>query len=252
MPAISILPGELFDSALVQTHRIVDRPNADIVFKNLMIQRNRNAHIIYNHFIQYRWVIGVKGTCAQHTLLENVVGTDYLLPKKGCYVFDVNTVNIMLNTVDFDDIPLKYSLVPKKTKRVEKVPVTEMIDEKEIKIVYDELLGKRVGKYFKTGKKVEKQKKEHIDVYDCDGTFLESKMIDVFEDKEIEELEKDEKGDVVYERELDNAGKPIQIPIYEKRYLDAEYKNVECPELCVFVAYLLPCLKLSDLCIKAL
>lgn len=158
----------------------------------------------------------------------------------------------MLNNVDFDDIPFKYSLVAKKTKRVEKVPVMEMTEEKEMKIVYDEILGKRVGKYFKTGKMVEKQKKEQIDVYDCDGTFLESRSVDVFEDKEVEELDKDDKGDVVYERELDGAGKPIQIPIYEKRYLDAGYNNVDCSDLSVFVAYLLPCLKLSDLCIKAL
>lgn len=252
MPAISILPGELFDGALVQTHRIVDRPNADLIYKNLMALRTKNAHIIYNHYIQYKWVIGVKGMCAQHTVLESVPGTDYLMPKLGCYVFDANKVHVMLNTVNFDDIPLKYSLVPKKTKRVEKVPVLEKIEETEMRIIYDELLGKRIGKYFKTGNIIESQKKEDIDVYDCDGNFLYSKSIDVVEEKEIEEIEKDQNGEVVYDKELDESGKPIQIPIYDKRYLDMNYMNVECAELSTYVAYLLPCLKLSDLCIKAL
>lgn len=253
MPAISILPGELFDSALVQTHRVVDRPNADMIFKNLMTLRNKNAHIIYNHFIQYRWVIGVAGKCPQHTLLENVEGTEYLMPKLGCYVFSAERVNIMLNTVDFDDIPLKYSLVPKMTKRMTKVPIMEMIEEKEMKIVYDETLGKRIGKFVKTGKTVEKQKKEDIDVYDCDGAFLYSQNVDMFEDKEVEELEKDDSGDVVYDKEYDAVtGKPIQIPIYDKRFLDADYQNIGCAELSKYVAYFLPCLKLSDICIKAI
>lgn len=252
MPSISILPGELFDGALVPSHRIVERSNADMIFKNLMIQRTRNAHIVYSHFIQYRWVIGVKGLCPQNTLLESIQETEYLMPKLGHFVFDANTVHVMLNNVDFDDIPLKYSLVPKKITRIVKVPVMEMVEEKEMQIVYDETLGKRIGKFVKTGATIEKQKKEEIDVYDWDGTYLHSKIVDVFEDKEIEELEKDEKGDVVYEREYDDDGKPIQIPIYEKRYLDVAYKNVECAELAAYVAYHLPCLKLSDLCLKAI
>lgn len=252
MPSLSILPGEVFDGSVAQSHLVVDRQNAELIFKNLMSARTRNAHIVYNHFIQYRWVIGVPGKCPQHTLLENIEGTEYLMPKLGCYVFNSNTVHVMLNNVDFDDIPLKYSLVPKKTKRVVKIPVMEKTEEKEMKVFYDETLGKRIGKFVKTGKTVETQKKEDIDVYDCDGHFLYSQSIDVFDEKEEEVLEKDEKGEVLYERELDGEGKPIQIPIYDKRYLDREYKAIECAELSSHVAYFIPCLKLSDLCIASI
>lgn len=266
---MSILPGEFLwtcngvhdigndDIAKVaEKHTIIDidQSKAKFVYDNILEKRLR-FHNLYFQGEDMVWVRepspGYNGRTWRYTILNTTEW--YTLPCMA-YNMDCNSKHLLSINVDWANMPTKPKFVPKRTQKTIYKPVLKTIPERVMNIGYDSEKGKRVAKFELTGRFIQVQEEEELEVYDENGRFLEVNVFPVTEKETVEVDEVDEDGNVVLVIEKDVNGKPVMLSMYDVKYIDAGGSEIDLNTynyqigqgLSCYRLYKLPCIRLSE------
>jgi hypothetical protein len=251
MVKFSFLPGE-FIWASNGTHLLDDTNKAVVASQHTIVDIDpEKAEFVYNMVLSKRFspeyqpmakYMYIKQSTKKTDKFALLVDRGHLLEVREDYILDQDTY-VLLQDVDWDNIPKKPVLTVKTVTKEVDVPV--MIEVDELTVVKERLPnGNLKGVLCKTGNKVLAQKVETMEVFDENGKFLNVQEEIVTEKKLMTEEVIDDQGEPVLEPAFDDHGQPVMVPIYPVKYFDVEYKEVS-KEDAVHTAYLLPVWKSS-------
>ena len=233
MVLISILPGEFMWSArgthildengmtktATKTQTVdVAEDKAWTVYNIIM---NKRVILFSTYFSGYEniWVVEPthmsKAVSLKYTMLKDIGGGIYQPQSDFC--ISENTKYILPEDFDWGNIEMKPKMIPKTFTKEIDAPIEEWVDEITVVKEFDDVLGKRVAREVKTGKKVKRPIIEKLDYYDADGNFVGVEKYVVTEKKTVTENCIDENGLFIMEPDKD-----LMVPIYETKYLEQD------------------------------
>ena len=140
-----------------------------------------------------------------------------------------------MHELDWKNIPMKPKYVNKTHMVEHRKFVTEFIDEIITEKQFDEQMQKHILRQVKTGKKIEVIVKEILPMYDINNNYIGDDFIDKYDIEMRMENVLDEKGNEILEKEIDDNGEEVKIPVFEVKYTEQNTR-----------ALLLPCFRFQQ------